>query len=256
MLAPEIERWAVVTGASSGIGRGIALHLARQGWNVAFSYLGAVEAAVETADALHACGVTYHYAECDAGDKAAVDHFFASVAELCEAPDLLVNNAGVQTWSPLLELAEEDWDRVIATNLKGCFLNTQAAARLMKRRGCGGRIVNIGSGSNKLAFPNLVDYTASKGGVEQFTKAAAVELGPFGITVNCVAPGAIALERTLREAPDYAETWAKVTPLGRVGQAEDVAPVVAFFASPAARFVTGQTLWVDGGLFSRATWPY
>ena len=248
-------RWAVITGASSGIGRGIALYLAGKGWNIAFTYVGAVDAAVSVAGELHAVGVEVHYAECDSGNKAAVDRFFETVAELCGAPDLLVNNAGVQTWAPLLDLAEEDWDRVIATNLKGCFLNTQAAARLMRDHG-GGSIVNIGSGSNKLAFPNLVDYTASKGGIEQLTKAAAVELGPLGVTVNCVAPGAILLERTLKEAPDYAETWAKVTPLRRVGQVEDVASVVAFFASPEAKFVTGQTLWVDGGVFSRATWPY
>lgn len=246
---------AVITGASSGIGRGIALHLAQAGWNIAFTHFQAATAAAAVAEALTASGAEVLHAECDAGSKAAVDAFFAAVAKRFGAPDLLVNNAGIQTWAPLLELAEADWDRVLATNLKGCFLNTQAAARLMREHG-GGRIVNIGSGSNKLAFPHLVDYTASKGGIEQFTKVAAVELGPFGITVNCVAPGAIELERTRQEAPGYAETWAKVTPLGRVGQVADVADVVMFFASPAARFVTGQTLWVDGGVFTRATWPY
>jgi 3-oxoacyl-[acyl-carrier protein] reductase len=145
---------------------------------------------------------------------------------------------------------------VIRTNLKGCFLNTQAAGRLMKASGRGGAIVNLGSGCNKLAFPRLVDYTASKGGIEQLTKAAAVELGPFGITVNCVAPGAIATERTAAEAPDYAAAWSPITPLRRVGTPADVAGVVLFFASAAAAFVTGQTLWVDGGVFTRASWPY
>ncbi|QSI76807.1 SDR family NAD(P)-dependent oxidoreductase [Niveibacterium microcysteis] len=253
---PRTERpSAVITGASSGIGRGIALHLAHAGWNIAFTHVGAHGAAADVAAALRAAGADVLFAECDAGDKAQVDRFFGEVAAWCGAPALLVNNAGIQTWAPLLDLAEADWDRVITTNLKGCFLNTQAAARLMRERG-GGRIVNIGSGSNKLAFPHLVDYTASKGGIEQFTKVAAVELGPFGITVNCVAPGAIELERTRQEAPGYGDTWAAVTPLGRVGQVEDVAGVVAFFASPAAAFVTGQTIWVDGGVFTRATWPY
>jgi NAD(P)-dependent dehydrogenase (short-subunit alcohol dehydrogenase family) len=169
---------------------------------------------------------------------------------------VLVNNAGIQTWSPLLTLTEERWDEVIRTNLKGSFLNTQIVGRRMAEAGRGGAIINIGSGCNKLAFPNLVDYTASKGGIEQLTKSAAVELGKFGITVNCVAPGAIATERTQAESPDYERQWAPMTPLGRVGTVNDVADVCLFFAGGAARFVTGQTLWVDGGLFIRAAWPY
>jgi 3-oxoacyl-[acyl-carrier protein] reductase len=152
-------------------------------------------------------------------------------------------------------LSEERWDAVIDTNLKGTFLNTQAAARLMKDAG-GGSIVNLGSGCNKLAFPNLVDYTASKGGIEQLTKSSAVELGRFGIRVNCVAPGAIWTERTVDEGPDYEAGWSAITPLGRVGRVDDVSDVVLFFANDASRFVTGQTLWVDGGVFSRAAWPY
>jgi 3-oxoacyl-[acyl-carrier protein] reductase len=206
---------------------------------------------------LTSVGVRVLSVESDVGVKADVDGFFAQAADWHGgAPALLVNNAGVQTWSPLLDLPEDKWDDVIRTNLKGCFLNTQAAARLMKASGRGGAIVNIGSGCNKLAFPRLVDYTASKGGIEQLTKVAAVELGPFGITVNCVAPGAIATERTAVEAPDYAAAWSPITPLRRVGTPADVAGVVMFFASPAASFVTGQTLWVDGGVFTRASWPY
>jgi NAD(P)-dependent dehydrogenase (short-subunit alcohol dehydrogenase family) len=180
---------------------------------------------------------------------------FGAVTQEFPRLDILVNNAGVQTWKALLDLEEAEWDRVIDTNLKGTFLCTQRAARLMKDSG-GGAIVNIGSGSNKTAFPHLVDYTASKGGIEMFTKVAAVELGSYGITVNCVAPGAIEIERTKLEAGDYASTWAKVTPLGRVGLPEDIARAVVFFASSQAAFVTGQTLWVDGGLFSKPHWPY
>jgi NAD(P)-dependent dehydrogenase (short-subunit alcohol dehydrogenase family) len=168
--------------------------------------------------------------------------------------NFLVNNAGVQTWKPLLELTEAEWDRVIDTNLKGAFLCTQRAARRMKEHG-GGSIVNIGSGSNKWPFPHLVDYTSSKGGIEQFTKAAAFELGPFAIRVNCVAPGAIEIERTKLELGDYAGSWAHLTPLGRIGYPKDVAQAVAFFFTPASEFVTGQTLYVDGGLFTRPPWP-
>ncbi len=169
--------------------------------------------------------------------------------------DLLVNNAGVQTWKPLLDVTEEEWDLVIDTNLKGCFLCTQQAARHMKDHG-GGSIVNLGSGCNKLAFPSLVAYTASKGGIEMFTKEAAVELGRYGIRVNCIAPGSIESERTRAEDPDYAGTWSKLTPLGRVGTAADIAPAVVFLASKGASFISGQTIWIDGGLFTKAQWPY
>ncbi|CLP54900.1 short-chain dehydrogenase/reductase [Mycobacterium tuberculosis] len=200
----------------------------------------------------HALGL-----ECDVGLAKEVNAFFERVTSwFGAAPDVLVNNAGVQTWSSLLELDEASWDRVIRTNLKGCFLNTQVAARLMIAENKRGAIVNIGSGCNKLAFPKLVDYTASKGGIEQFTKVSAAELGPYGITVNCIAPGAIVTERTLEEAPDYPQTWSAITPLRRVGTPEDIAGPVLFLATPAASFITGQTIWVDGGLFTQAPWPY
>jgi NAD(P)-dependent dehydrogenase (short-subunit alcohol dehydrogenase family) len=180
---------------------------------------------------------------------------FESVARDFGRLDILVNNAGIQTWKALLDLEEAEWDRVIETNLKGTFLCTQRAGRLMKQQGRG-RIVNIGSGCNKVAFPRLVDYTASKGGIEQLTKVAASELGGFGITVNCVAPGAIEIERTNEESPDYAGTWAPLTPMGRVGQPFDVASAVCYLASDEAEFITAQTLYVDGGLFCRGPWPY
>ena len=122
--------------------------------------------------------------------------------------------------------------------------------------GQGGVIITLGSGCNKLAFPRLVDYTTSKGGIEQFTKVAAVELGPHQIRVNCIAPGAIATERTALEAGDYAATWARVTPLRRVGTPQDLTGPLLFLISEAAAFVTGQTIYVDGGVFSQANWPY
>ena len=251
------NKLAVVTGGSCGIGREIAMALAQSGWDVAFSYVGSETDAAETVAELSATGRSALALPCDAGVKDEVWSFYdAVVARFRAAPDLLVNNAGTQTWAPLLELAEADWDRVLRTNLKGCFLNTQRVAQLMVESGKPGAIVNIGSGSNKEPFPRLVDYTASKGGIEQFTKVSALELGPRGIRVNCVAPGAIELDRTKRESPDYAASWAKVTPLRRVGQPADVAKVVLFFASDAAGFVTGQTLYVDGGVFSMPNWAY
>jgi NAD(P)-dependent dehydrogenase (short-subunit alcohol dehydrogenase family) len=246
---------ALVTGAGRGIGKGIALELARNGCDVAVNcHLDPAEGAGTVAE-IEALGRRAFAVAADVGRSADVDRMFAEVLGRFPRLNILVNNAGIQTWKPLLELEEAEWDRVMDTNLKGCFLCTQRAARHMKDAG-GGSIVNIGSGCNKLAFPKLVDYTASKGGIEMFTKVSAVELGAYGIRVNCVAPGAIEIERTKLEAGDYAGTWAPVTPLGRVGNPADVGRVVAFLAGDGGGFVTGQTIWVDGGLFCKPHWPY
>lgn len=253
---PQLEgRTALVTGSSKGVGRGIAIELARRGADVAINYNSDQAGAEETAATISEQGPKAIIVQGNVASSAEVDRVFATVLDAFGRLDILVNNAGVQTWAPLLDLSEPDWDRVLDTNLKGCFLCTQRAARHMKENGRG-RIINIGSGSNKFAFPKLVSYTSSKGGIDMLTKVSAVELGAFGITVNCVAPGAIEIERTKHEAPDFAGTWAAQTPLGRVGTPLDVARVVAFFASDDAEFVSGQTLFVDGGLFSRPVWPY
>jgi NAD(P)-dependent dehydrogenase (short-subunit alcohol dehydrogenase family) len=246
---------ALVTGASKGVGKGIALELARAGAAIAVNYNTDRAGADRTVAEIRGIGREAFAVEGDVGVAADVDRMFGQALENFPRLDILVNNAGVQTWKPLLDLTEAEWDRTIATNLKGCFLCTQRAARHMYENG-GGRIINIGSGCNKVAFPNLVDYTASKGGIEMFTKVAAIELGRYQITVNCVAPGAVEIERTKQEAGDYAGTWASLTPLGRVGQPADVARAVLFLASDAAEFITGQTIWVDGGLFSKPSWPY
>jgi 3-oxoacyl-[acyl-carrier protein] reductase len=249
--------FAIVTAGPSAIGRALVMGLAQAGYDLAFTHLVAAEAADDLVARVEALGRRARAWESDVGDEAAVTALHAEAADWAgEAPDVLVNNAGIQTWAGLLDLRAEDWDRVMRTNLRGCFLNTQAAGRAMVAAGKGGSIVNLGSGCNKLAFPKLVDYTASKGGIEQFTKSAAVELGPHGIRVNCVAPGAIATERTAAEAGDYSATWSRVTPLRRVGLPQDIAGPVVFLCSDAASFITGQTIWVDGGVFSQAQWPY
>lgn len=247
---------ALVTGASKGVGKGIALGLARAGCQVAVNYNSDAAGARAVVAEIRKMGRQAFAVQADVGLSAAVDRMFGEVLAEFPGLDILVNNAGVQTWKPLLELEEREWDRVLNTNLKGTFLCTQRAARLMKEQGGGGRIINIGSGSNRHPFPNLVDYTASKGGIEMLTRVAAVELGKYGITVNCAAPGAIEIERTQQEAGDYAGTWSRLTPLGRIGTPADVAEVVVFLAGDGARFVTGQTIWIDGGLFTRPAWPY
>ena len=244
-----------MTGASKGVGKGIALDLARNGCDVAVNFHSDPAGAEGTVAEIVAMGRAAFAVKGDVGVAADVDSMMAAVLARFGRLDILVNNAGVQTWKPLLELEESEWDRTIDTNLKGCFLCTQRAARHMKDHG-GGRIVNIGSGCNKLAFPNLVDYTASKGGIEMLTKVSAAELGKYGITVNCVAPGAVEIERTKHEAGDYAGTWSKLTPLGRVGTPVDIGKTVSFLVGDGADFITGQTIWVDGGLFSKPAWPY
>jgi 3-oxoacyl-[acyl-carrier protein] reductase len=246
---------ALVTGASKGVGRGIALALARHGATVVVNYNSDQAGARDTLTTIEAAGGRGLIAQASVASADQIDRLFEQITATYGRLDILVNNAGVQTWKALLDLTESDWDHVLDTNLKGTFLCTQRAAALMKAQGSG-RILHIGSGCNKVAFPHLVNYTASKGGIEQFTKVAAVELGKFGITVNCVAPGAIEVERTKEEAGDYAGTWSAVTPLGRVGTPEDVARAVLFFTSDLADFVTGQTLYVDGGLFAKPHWPY
>lgn len=247
---------ALVTGASKGVGRGIALGLAAAGWDVAVNYNSDQAGAEVTAAAVRAAGRASCVLQADVGVAEQVQAMFSELDKQLRSLGLLVNNAGVQTWSSLLELKEEDWDRTIRTNLKGTFLCTQQAALRMKAHGLGGSIVNIGSGANKRPFQGLVDYSASKGGIEQFTQVAAVELGPENIRVNCVAPGAIEIERTKLEADDYAGTWGPVTPLRRIGYPEDVARAVVFLASPSADFIAGQTIYVDGGLMTQAPWPY
>ena len=248
-------RAALVTGAERGIGKGIALALALEGCRVAVNYPSSPEVAEQTALEIRALGVDAFAVKADVGVAAEVRGMLDAVTARFERLNILVNNAAIQTWTPFLDVTEDEWDRVIATNLKGSFLCTQAAARHMKDRG-GGTIINIGSGCNKAPFPNLVAYTASKGGIEMLTKVAAVELGPLGIRVNCVAPGAIEIERTKQEAGDYAATWARLTPLGRIGVPQDVARTVVFLASDAADFITAQTIWVDGGAFTKPAWPY
>ena len=246
-------RAALVTGGGRGIGREIALELARAGADVAVNYYVEPERAEATAGDITALGVRGMAVAGDVGDAADAQRLIDEVVTRFGRIDILVNNAGTQTWTPFLDITEREWDLVIRTNLKGCFLCTQAAARHM--RTTGGVIVNIGSGCNKVPFPGLAAYTASKGGIEMLTRVAAVELGPYRIRVNCVAPGAVEVERTRLELDDYAGTWGAVTPLGRIGDPVDVARAVRFLASDDSAFVTGQTLWVDGGLFTQPPWP-
>lgn len=250
----EPAQLALVTGASSGIGRSIAVELARLGYFIVIDHYRDPDGAATTLAAVRKVDGDGCAFDADVGSSDELDRLFAALPDLGKL-SVLVNNAAVQTFASFLDLQEDDWDRTIRTNLKGTFLCTQRAAKLMRDTG-GGSIINIGSGANQIPFPELVDYCASKGGIEMLTKLAAVEFGPLGIRVNCVAPGAIENERTRAESPNYAQTWGAITPLRRVGTEQDIANAVAFLVSPKSSFVSGQTLFVDGGLWTKNEWPY
>lgn len=256
MTADPTARTALVTGASKGIGKCIAIELARVGFDVAVNYHSDLAGAQDTVAQIEAFGRKAVAIQADVGDVTSTRNLFAQFDSHFPDINVVVANAAVQTWKPLLELEVEEWDKVINTNLRGTFLCTQEAAKRMVANGHGGSIIAIGSGCNKLAFPRLVDYTASKGGIEMFTKVAAVELGKYQIRVNCVAPGATEVERTKHETGDYAGTWAPITPLRRIGMPIDIARAVLFFAGDQSDFVTGQTLFVDGGVGAKPQWPY
>jgi NAD(P)-dependent dehydrogenase (short-subunit alcohol dehydrogenase family) len=241
---------ALVTGSGRGIGRGIAQALAGAGARVVVNDYHSAAAVAATITAISAGGGHASGHEADVSDPAEVAAMVAAVIDREGRLDILVNNAGVQTFKPLLEVTPDEWDFVMQTNARGTFLCTQAAARHMRARG-GGAIINIGSGCCKVPFPELVAYSASKAAIDMFTKVSAVELGPLGIRVNCVAPGAVEIDRTKLEHPDYAGYWGRATPLRRVGTPDDIARAVVFLASDEAGFITGQTIWVDGGLFTR-----
>ena len=244
---------ALVTGAAGNLGVCIVDNLLDAGYDVVGADLAVT---TEESKLVRHGSVDLLPYPVDVADEPSVDALFAaSYTEFGRYPNILINNAGIQTWKPLIELELSEWERTLATNLTGCFLLTRCFARHLIPESLPGIIVNMGSGCNKLAFPNLVDYSASKGGIEMLTKSSALELGPYGIRVNCIAPGAIETERTKKEVADYADSWAALTPLGRVGQPEDVAASVLMLCSESSKFITGQTINVDGGVFSRAVWP-
>jgi 3-oxoacyl-[acyl-carrier protein] reductase len=242
---------ALVTGGSKGIGAGIALALAREGADVAVNYHSDRTGAEDVARQIGALGRTAVALGADVGQVADCRRLVREAAAALGGLDILVNNAGITLWEDFFATDERHWDATLDTNLKSVFFCTQAAARLMREQQWG-RVVNISSGASRSAFKRATPYNASKGGLNMLTAGLAVELGPYGITVNAVGPGAILIERTSHELPDYAGTFAKAAPLGRVGYPEDIAGSVLYFCSDAAAYVTGQVVWVDGGLFLRS----
>jgi glucose 1-dehydrogenase len=243
-------RVALVTGSSRGIGREIAKRLAREGADVGIHFNRSADGADEAMDDVRAASRRTNVVQgnlASAGEAArVVEETIAHFGRL----DILVNNAGVEKECPFWDVSEEDYDLVVDVNLKGVFFATQAFVRHLRSSRSPGKVVNISSVHEDMAFPGYAAYCASKGGVRMLTRNLAVELGPLGITVNGVAPGAIATDINAKLLDDAGKKDALLAqiPLGRVGQPSDVASVVAFLVSSDADYVTGASYVVDGGL--------
>jgi NAD(P)-dependent dehydrogenase (short-subunit alcohol dehydrogenase family) len=238
------RRVAVVTGAAGGMGRVVAARLADQGCTVAAFDVRDSDAAVElrAGRAITPCAV-------DVSSRAAVQDAVERVERDLGPPAVLVNCAAVLTRAPFLELSDADWDTVMAVNLRGTFLTCQIVARAMLRAGVRGRIVNISSNSQVMATPRAAHYAATKGGIFALTRTMAFELAPHGITANVICPGPVLTDMN-REAfadPTYRARREQTIPVGRLGQPEDVAGAVALLVDDASDFITGATLFVDGG---------
>lgn len=240
------NRIALVTGASKGIGRALAIGLAREGADVVLNYASDQPGAAATAAEVMALGRRALVLKADLRNVAEIHGMFEEVRQQWSRLDVLVNNAGVTGWTALFDTTEEEWDRVVDTNLKGTFFSSVEAARLMCARD-GGSIVNISTNCVALGLRNLTAYAASKGGVHALTRQLAVELAPHGIRVNTFAPGPTRVERNLRDDPDYDRTWGEVVPLGRTASPEEMVGTAVYLASADSSFVTGQVFYADGG---------
>jgi glucose 1-dehydrogenase len=245
---------ALVTGSSKGIGRAIATRLGREGANVIVNYNSDPRGAEAAVQEIRAFGVRAEALKADLGSVPSVHGLLAAAAQALGTLDILVNNAGIEKHAPFWEVSEADFDRVLSVNLKGVFFATQAMVQQLQTAGRPGRIINISSVHEEIPFPNFAAYCASKGGLKMLTRNLAVELGPLGITVNSIAPGAI--ETPINSALLHDEVKLRSLlgqiPLGRLGKPEDVAGLAVFLASDDAAYVTGSTYFVDGGL----TWFY
>ncbi|MBU5467683.1 3-oxoacyl-[acyl-carrier-protein] reductase [Virgibacillus sp. MSJ-26] len=241
------EKAALVTGASRGIGRAIALEFAKQGANVAVNYAGSEDKAQEVVEELLQLGVKAFKIQADVSDESSVKNMIKEVTSQFGRLDILVNNAGVNKDNLLMRMKESEFDQVINTNLKGVFLCTKAVTRQMMKQKAG-RIVNVASIVGVSGNPGQANYVAAKAGVIGLTKTTAKELASRNILVNAVAPGFISTDMTDALTEEQRKEMLDMIPLAKLGSPEDVARVVRFLASEDANYITGQTLHIDGGM--------
>ena len=241
---------AIITGAGSGIGQGIAKRLGCEGAKVIVDYVGSPEGAEETEAAIEQAGGEGKIVRADVTRMNDVECLVDTAWQQFGSADILVNNAGIEKKSDFWETPESEYDQIMSVNLRGPFFLTQAFVRRLKEAKKPGRIVNISSVHEDMAFPGFATYCCSKGGLRMLMRNLAVELGPLGITVNNVAPGAIStpINKSLLEDKPKLKALLANIPLGRLGCPEDVAGMVAFLASDDAAYVTGSTFVIDGGL--------
>ncbi|WP_446424688.1 3-oxoacyl-[acyl-carrier-protein] reductase [Mailhella sp.] len=244
----ELTPTALVTGGSRGIGRTIALTLAQVGFQIFFTYVSRPEAADAVVAEIEAAGGRARAFRVDSADAEQVAAFFAD--EIKGKVDLavLVNNAGITRDGLVLRMKDEDFDKVLDTNLRGAFVFLREAAKIMTRQRHG-RIINISSVVGQMGNAGQINYSAAKAGLIGMTKSAAKELGGRSITVNAVAPGFIETDMTAALTEEQKKAYADAIPLGRLGSAQDIADTVAFLASDKASYITGQVIAVNGGLY-------
>jgi len=241
------DRVALVTGGSRGIGRAIALELARAGARVVFTYRERAKDAQETQKQIEALGAESSAAQCDVADLRAVETLIAGILKQHGRLDIVVNNAGIARDQLIVRMKPEDFDAVVATNLRGTWNVCRASTKpMLKARA--GRIINLSSVVAQRGTAGQTNYAATKGGIEALTRSLAQELGSRGITVNAVAPGFIETDMTRELSAELVERMQAQIPLGRLGSVEDVACAVRFLASDDASYITGHVLRVGGGL--------
>jgi glucose 1-dehydrogenase len=250
------DKVALVTGASSGIGKAIATRFAAEGAHVAVNYRPGHEADAEAAGALASSFETASIAVgADVSKREDVERMIVEVIDKFGRLDIAVNNAGIEIKKPFLEVNDDEWNKVIAVNLFGPYVVSQAAARQMVKQGQGGKLIFISSVHEDIPFPDYTAYCASKGGVRMLMRNLAMELAPHKINSNNIAPGAIAtpINQAVLDDPEALKNAVSEIPWGRFGRPEEVASVAVFLASNEADYVTGSTFYIDGGLTQQVT---